>query len=424
MLDIKELRQNPDRAEKKLQTKDPKASCKVALSLYERICDAKTTLDEHRANLNAESKLIGEKKRAGEDVSSIVSKMGDIKEVIHTLSSELEDLEIEYEKIMLEMPNLPDSDIKVSYAPEENVCIKEFGTKPTFSFKPKNHLELNEIHSLFDLTRGAKIAGSGWPLYCGQGALIEWALLRLMIDIHLKNGFYPMHVPYLVRPEILQGSGQLPKFKDQVFQIHDEDYNLYMIPTAEVALNGYHFDEIIDEKKLPLKYISQTPCFRREAGAAGAGTRGLIRVHQFNKVEMFCFTTPEQSEQVFEEMCRSAEEVLETLGLHYRNMLLVTGDMSFAAKRTVDIEVWIPGQDRYYEVSSVSNCGDFQARRSKTRGRKEGEKPYLVHTLNGSGLATARLFVALLENNQQEDGSIIIPEGLRPYLNGLEILAP
>ncbi len=424
MLDIKVLKKDPQLAEKKLQYKDPDASCLPALALYEKICDTRTILETHQANLNIKSKLIGEKKRSGENIAPLMKNIDEIKEAIHTLSAELEIIEEEYEALMLNLPNLPNDDIKVSPDPKDNVCIKEFKEKPTFDFAPKNHLELGEIHDLFDFARAAKISGSGWPVYKGYGALIEWALLRLMVDIHVKNGFTPLHVPLLVRPEIIAGSGQLPKFEKQLFKIQDEDYNLYLIPTSEVSINGFHYDEILSEEDLPLKYISVTPCFRREAGAAGSKERGLIRVHQFNKVEMFCFTKPEESPAIFEMMSRSAEEVLETLDMHYRNMCLVTGDMSFAAARTVDIEVWLPGQDRYYEVSSVSNCTDFQSRRSKTRAKKEGEKPYLVHTLNGSGLATSRLMVALLENNQQPDGTVIIPKGLRPYLGGLDALRP
>jgi seryl-tRNA synthetase len=243
-----------------------------------------------------------------------------------------------------------------------------------------------------------------------------------MLDIHLENGFQMIMPPHLVRPEIMFGSGQLPKFEKQLFKIQDEDYKLFLIPTAEVAINGLHYDEIFKEEELPLKYCAYTPCFRREAGAAGSQERGLIRMHQFNKVEMFAFTKPEQSGEVFDQMMASAEEILEGLGLHYRNMLLVTGDMSFAAARTVDIEVWLPGQNRYYEVSSVSNCTDFQARRSQTRFRHKEDKPEFVHTLNGSGLATSRLMVALLENNQQEDGSVLLPVVLHKYMNGIKEL--
>ena len=231
-------------------------------------------------------------------------------------------------------------------------------------------------------------------------------------------------VPHLVRSEIMFASGQLPKFEKQLFKLHDEDYELYLIPTSEVALNGLHKDEIFKEEDLPTKYCCYSPCFRREAGAAGSQERGLIRVHQFNKVEMFCFTTPEQSEKIFAEMQASAESILRGLGLHYRSMLLVTGDMSFAAAKTVDVEAWLPGQNRYYEVSSVSNCTDFQSRRSQIRYKKKEDKPELIHTLNGSGLATSRLMVSLLENNQQADGSVILPEVLHKYMNGINILKP
>jgi seryl-tRNA synthetase len=226
--------------------------------------------------------------------------------------------------------------------------------------------------------------------------------------------------PHLVKPEIMFGSGQLPKFEHQLFKLHDEQHQLYLIPTSEVVLNGMHYDEILHEADLPLKYCAYTPCFRREAGAAGSQERGLIRTHQFNKVEMFAFTTPAQSERMFEEMLASAEQVLQGLNLHYRLMLLVTGDMSFAAAKTVDVEVWLPGQNRYYEVSSISLCTDYQARRSLIRFRKKEEKPEFVHTLNGSGLATSRLMVALLENNQEADGSVQLPIVLHKYLNGIK----
>jgi seryl-tRNA synthetase len=246
-----------------------------------------------------------------------------------------------------------------------------------------------------------------------------------MLDIHRKNGFIQIIPPLLVKPEIMYGSGQLPKFESQLYKLQDDEFQLYLIPTAEVPLNGLYLDEIIDGKKLPLKYVAYSQCFRREAGAAGKQERGLIRTHQFNKVELFCFTKPEESQGIFEKMMASAEEMLQGLKIHYRDMLLVTGDMSYASAKTIDIEVWLPGQNRYYEVSSVSNCTDFQARRSNTRFKAaQDEKPQFVHTLNGSGVATSRLMVALLENNQKEDGSVTIPEALHPYLGGLDRLAP
>jgi seryl-tRNA synthetase len=244
-----------------------------------------------------------------------------------------------------------------------------------------------------------------------------------MLDVHRKNGFTQIIPPILVRPDTMFASAHLPKFEDQLFKIKDDDFQLYLIPTSESALNGQHMGDILEEKDLPLCYTAYTPCFRREAGAAGSGERGLIRTHQFNKVELFCFTLPEKSNAVFEQMIQSAEEVLQGLELHYRNMLLTTGDMSFAAAKTVDIEVYLPGQNRYYEVSSVSNCTDFQSRRSQTKVRLENGKTEFVHTLNGSGVATSRLMVALLENNQQPDGSVLVPKILHRYLGEERLVA-
>jgi seryl-tRNA synthetase len=315
-------------------------------------------------------------------------------------------------------------DIKIAEDPCDNVMIKEFKTKREFDFPFKNHLELNERLNILDFKRGAKLSGTGWPLYRGLGARLEWALINYMIDTQIKNGFEFWLPPILVRKEIVYGSGQLPKFENQQFKVTDDDYNLYLISTSEVALNGLHSDEILTDDQLPLKYTAYTPCFRREAGAAGSQERGLIRMHQFNKVEMFAFTRPEESMEMFDTMLASAEEILQGLEIHYRNMLLVTGDMSFGSARTVDIEVWLPGQNRYYEVSSVSNCTDYQARRSKTRYRTKDSKTEFVHTLNGSGLATSRLLVAILENNQNADGSVDIPKILQKYLGGISKLEP
>ena len=315
------------------------------------------------------------------------------------------------------------ADVPVSPDPADNVCLKTWGEKPTFGFEPKNHVELNEQLHLFDFKRGAKLSGTGWPVYKGMGARLEWALLQYMIDTHIRHGFEMWMLPYLVRRDVMYGAAQLPKFESQLFNLNDPDYPLYLIPTGEVPLNGLHYDEILQEEELPKRYVAYTPCFRREAGAAGSGERGLIRVHQFNKVEMYCFTKPEESDAMFEEMLSCAEKVVEGLGLHYRNMLLVTGDISFSSAKTVDLEVYLPGQERYYEVSSISNCRDFQARRSKIRYRREG-KPEFVHTLNGSGVATSRLMVGLLEANQQEDGSVIIPPILCPYLGDQERILP
>jgi seryl-tRNA synthetase len=416
MLDLKELRKHPDQIEAKLRTKDPALSLTATLSLDEKIRHLKTENEELKAKRNAISKEIGQKRHGGQDATSLLTDVGTMSETIHRTDHEIAQLESELHAVLALFPNIPMDDVPVSPSPKDNVCIKEWGIRKTFDFPFKNHLELNEKLHFFDFGRSVKLSGSGWPLYTNLGARLEWALINFMLDTHRKNGFTQILPPLLARPEVLFGSTHLPKFEEQLFRLRDEHHHLYLLPTSEVALNGMHMDEIFDEAQLPIKYTAYTPCFRREAGAAGAQERGLIRMHQFNKVELFCFTTPEQSAHVFEEMLNSAEEVLQRLDLHYRNMLLTTGDMSFAAAKTVDIEVWLPGQHRYYEVSSVSNCTDFQARRSQTRFRRKGGKPELVHTLNGSGLATSRLMVALLENNQRPDGSILVPKALQRYL--------
>lgn len=416
MLDVKELRKDPKGFETKLKNKVPEVNLLPLIELDERIRNLKTEVEEKKSQRNNASKEIGLKKQRGEDISSFMQEMARVADQISHHDRDISHLEKELEMQLACLPNLPMDDVPISPSPKDNVCIKTWGEKPTFDFPFKNHVELNEQLKLFDFPRAAKMSGSGWPLYVGFGARLEWALLNYMLDTHRKNGFTQVIPPLLVRPEMMFGVGQLPKFEGQLFKIRDEDYNLYLIPTAECSINGMHYDEIIEEAQLPLKYTAYTPCFRREAGAAGSQERGLIRTHQFNKVEMFCFTTPEESPLVYEQMLQSAEEILQGLGIHYRNMLLTTGDMSFAAAKTIDIEVWLPGQNRYYEVSSVSNCTDFQSRRSQTRFRPKNGKTQFVHTLNGSGLATSRLMVALLENNQQPDGSILVPKILHRYL--------
>jgi len=261
-------------------------------------------------------------------------------------------------------------------------------------------------------------------VYKGMGARLEWGLINMMLDFHIKNGFTQWMTPLLVHQDMMYGSGQFPKFKDQAYELVDKQYKLSLLPTAEVALNALHYDEILTEEELPLKYVAYTPCFRREAGAAGKNERGLIRTHQFNKVEMFAFCRPDRSGAMFDTFVASAEALLEMLELPYKRMELVTGDMSFSGAKTADIEVYLPGQERYMEVSSISDCTDFQARRSKIRFRKKGEKTQFVHTLNGSGLATSRVMVALLENHQKADGSISIPKALQKYIGGKEKLLP
>lgn len=423
MLDIKLIRKDPKAIEKKLQTKLPEIDLSEIVELDNKVRELKTKAEQLKATRNEYSQKIGELKRQKQDASELMNHVSEMAEQIHKLDHEAAHAEEKFHFEMSKLPNIPMDDIKVSQDPKENVPIKVVGEKPSFDFTFKNHVELNDLLHIFDFKRGAKITGTGWPVYRGLGARLEWALINYMLDTQIKNGFMQWMPPVLVKKDIIYGSGQLPKFEKQQFKINDEDFHLYLIPTAEVALNGLHYDEILTEEQLPLKYAAYTPCFRREAGAAGSQERGLIRTHQFNKVEMFCFTKPDESQQVFETMLASAEEILQGLGLHYRNMLLVTGDMSFASAKTIDIEVWLPGQNRYYEVSSVSNCTDYQSRRSNIRFRKEGKLEF-VHTLNGSGLATSRLMVALLENNQNADGSVNIPTVLQRYLGGINKITP
>lgn len=424
MLDIKLIRKNQAEAEAKLRTKEPGINLGPIVELDEEIRKLKTRVETLKAERNEASKEIGDKKRKGENADEIIKRVAEFSDEVHATDQKITELEASCNDLLSRLPNFPKDGVKVSPDPADNVNIKEWGKKREFTFEPKNHMELGESLKLFDFERGAKITGSGWPIYRGMGARLEWALLNYMLSIHIKNGFEQWMVPLAVKRDTIYGSGQLPKFEDQQFKLTDKDYDFFLIPTSEVALNGLHIDEIMEEEDLPARYVCYTPCFRREAGAAGGKERGLIRVHQFNKVEMFVFSKPEESWKIFEQMCASAEEILQGLGIHYRNMALVTGDMSFASAYTVDIEVWLPGQNRYYEVSSVSNCTDYQSRRSNIRYRPKGEKPEFVHTLNGSGLATSRLMVSLLENNQNPDGSVTIPPVLRPYLGGIEVLTP
>lgn len=424
MLDIKLLRENPKNIEKKLKSKIPDIDIFKILSLDEEVRKIQKKVDDLKSKRNSSSKEIALLKRENKDTTDLVSEMSKLSKEIQELDKKFKEVSQKKDFLLSTLPNIPGAEAPISLNVADNKCIKTHKEKKTFDFPIKNHVEIGENLNLFDFKRAAKIAKNRFSMYTGMGARLEWALLNYMLDIHRQNSFMQIIPPLLVKKEIMFGAAQLPKFKDQLFHIQDEDYDLYLIPTAEVPLNGIHLDEILNEDDLPIKYVAYTPCFRREAGTHGKNERGLIRTHQFNKVELFSLTKPEDSEKVFNEMLLSAEEVLKGLDLHYRNMLLCTGDMSFTSAKTIDIEVYLPGQNRYYEVSSVSNCTDFQARRSKIRYRKKDEKPIFVHTLNASGLATSRLMVAILENFQQEDGSVLIPMVLRKYLDDQKYLTP
>lgn len=424
MIDLKLLRKEQAKIGARLKEKVPELDIDAVLSLDEEVRQKKTRVEQLKAKRNESSDKIGQMKRQGQDTSSLMKEMALMAEEITKIDQELASLETTLLDLHARLPNIPLDDVPFGVDASENVQIRSWKEKPTFSFHAKNHVELNEKHHLFDFKRAAKLSGTGWPSYRGMGARLEWALIQYLINYHVANGYEQWLPPLAVKEEVMFHAGQLPKFANQQYKVINEEHPLYLVPTAEVALNGLFAGEILPEEELPKKCVAYTPCFRREAGAAGSQERGLIRMHQFNKVEMFAFTKPEESVAMFDEFVNHAENLLKGLDIHFRSMLLCTGDMSFAAAKTVDIEVWLPGQNRYYEVSSVSNCTDFQSRRSDTRFRKKGQKPELVHTLNGSGLATSRLMVALLENNQQEDGSIRIPKALQPYLGGLEVLKP
>ncbi len=416
MLDIKLLRKEREKIEAKLKSKDPSIDLSSVLSLDEQIRAIKTE-DEHlKAKRNDYSKKVGELKKRGESADALMEEVRVIGNQIAELDEKLHQLEASFTDALARLPNIPMEDVKISPHAADNEIVKVVGKKPSFSFAPKHHVELNEKLHLFDFIHTAKTTGSGWPAYRGWGARLEWALLSYMIDVQILNGFEFWLPPLMVRPPIMFGSGQIPKFEGQYYKLDDPEYPLYLIPTSEVILNGIHSDEILAEENLPIKYAAYSPCFRREAGAAGAQERGMIRIHQFNKVEMFAFTRPDQSAEMMDQMIAVAEEILSGLQLHYRLSLLVTGDMSFAAAKTLDVEVWLPGQNRYYEVSSISNCTDYQARRSKIRYKDKTGKTDFVHTLNGSGLATSRLMVALLENNQDADGTVHLPPVLQEKL--------
>ena len=423
MLDIKLIESEPELCQKRLRSKEANADLSPCLELHKKARTIRIELEELQAESNQAAKEIGILKREKKDASEAMGRVAGLKEKIQTLKQSLSQSTTQLEDALAMLPNLPAEDIPVSLDPADNEVIKTWGEKPKFDFEIKNHMELATNLGIIDFEKGAKIGGSGFILYTGMGARLEWALLQWMINYHLENEYEMILPPLLAKSEALYHAAQFPKFRDQVFKITDDHFDLCLLPTAEVALNAMHADEILKSETLPLKYVSMTPCFRRESGGYGKNERGMIRMHQFNKVEMFSFSRPEESDQIHNELRGHAEKLLELLEIPYQTTNLVTGDISFAAQKTYDIEAWLPAQDKHMEVSSVSNCGDFQSRRSKARFKNEEGQMTLCHTLNGSGLATSRVMVALLENFQQSDGSVLIPKVLHPYL-GVDRLTP
>jgi len=426
MIDIKLIRETPDTVKQSLLRKGYDCCSEidriVALDAHRRNLIAASETD--KAEQNRTSRMIPQLKKEGCDTAEIFERLNSLKENIRENEAALRDVEIELDELMLGLPNPPDDDLAPG-GKENNEPLRYYGQPHTFDFEPKNHMELCAGLGLIDYPRGVKLAGSGFWIYRGLGARLEWALLNYFIDTHIADGYELLFVPHMLEYQCGLTAGQFPKFADEVYKIANptDDRMHYMIPTAEAALVSLHRDEILAESELPKKYISFTPCFRREAGTYGSEERGMVRGHQFNKVEMVQYTTPEGSPAAFDELVSKAEALVAGLGFHFRTVKLAAGDCSAAMARTYDIEIQIPSMKGYKEVSSVSNSRCYQARRGAMRFRREATgKTEFMHTLNGSGLATSRILPALVEQNQQEDGSIVIPEALRKYLGGLEII--
>ena len=419
MLDIKYLLENRDEAKELLTSRKigPALVEKIILD-YEEKCRTQKDADDLRNRRNTISKEIGAKKSKGENADELMAGVAAIKTQMEAIEAREKILDASIRDTLLRIPNLPRPDVPVGQDESSNKEVSRWGTPRKFGFTPMEHHDIGEKLGIIDFERGAKIAGHGFILYRGAGALLERALINFMLDTHTSDGFQEQFVPFMINTESLTATGQLPKFEEDSYRIDGE--NLYMNPTAEVPLTNIYRDEILDESALPIKVTAYAPSFRREAGSYGKDTKGLIRVHQFNKVELVKFARPEDSEMEQQSMLAQAEKVLRLLELPYRVIVLSTGDMGFSSAKCYDIEVWLPSLGGYKEISSVSNCTDFQARRANIRFRREEtKKTEFVHTLNGSGLAVGRTMVAILENYQKQDGSIEIPAVLVPYMRGL-----
>lgn len=419
MLDRKLLRQEFDAVAEKLATR---GVARDTLEQYRELDQERRDLivkdEEAKQTRNRVSEEIAQLKRDKEDADDKIKEMREIGEEIKAMDQKLDAIEDQLEAIEFALPNIPHEDVPIGEDEDDNVEIRRWGEPRAFDFEPLNHWDIAENLGILDFERAAKVAGARFVYYRGLGARLERALYNFMLDCHIEAGFIEMIPPYMVNEQAMFGTGQFPKFKEDVFQLND-DRNFSLIPTAEVPLTNYYSDEILDQDALPIYMTALSPSFRSEAGSAGRDTRGLIRMHQFNKVELVKFAKPEESYQELESMTEEAERILQALEIPYRTIVLSTGDMGFSAAKTYDIEAWVPAQDTYREISSCSNCEAFQARRAKIRYRDEEGKVQYLHTLNGSGVAVGRAVVALLENYQQADGSVKIPEVLVPYMGGV-----
>ena len=423
MLDIKWIREEPQAFDQALARRGLAALSSAALDLDRRHREAQAELQAMQARRNEASKQVGEAKRKGEAADDLMAEVAGLKDRMAETEASVKALAGEIDALLSGIPNLPAADVPDGPDESANVTQREVGDRPAFAFAPKQHFELGEAWGLIDFETSAKLSGSRFVVLKGAVARLHRALAQFMIDRHTQeNGYTEVAPPYLVRDPILYGTGQLPKFAEDLFRTEE---GFWLIPTAEVPLTNLVAGDILDEANLPLRVTALTPCFRSEAGAAGKDTRGMLRQHQFDKVELVSIARPEESDQELERMTACAEGVLQALELPYRVVVLSTGDMGFAARKTYDIEVWLPGQDAYREISSCSNCGDFQARRMKARYRPAGEKgTRFVHSLNGSGVAVGRALIAVLENYQQADGTVRVPAALAPYMGGQEVIGP
>ena len=420
MLDMRFIRENLDFVTERLSTRGGQ----VDLTAFQKLDDQRRSLllavEEMKARRNSESAEIGKLKKQGLDAGERQEAVRSLGEEIKAVDDKAKDVIQHLSNLLLTFPNIPHESVPVGTDEKDNELVRKWSEKPVLDFEPLAHWDLGEMLGIIDLPRAAKIAGARFSMLMGAGARLERALINFMLDLHIEeHGYREVLTPFMVQPPSMLGTGQLPKFADDLFSVENGEF--YLIPTAEVPVTNIHREEILNESDLPIYYAAYSPCFRREAGSHGKDTRGLIRLHQFNKVELVKFTRPEDSYEELESLTRNAEQVLQKLGLHYRVVTLATGDLGFSAAKTYDLEVWLPGQEAYREISSCSNFEDFQARRAQIRFRPtEGKGISFVHTINGSGLAVGRCLVAILENYQQADGTVIIPEVLRPYMNNME----
>ncbi|HEV8675760.1 MAG TPA: serine--tRNA ligase [Methylomirabilota bacterium] len=427
MLDPRFIREHPDAVEKAFKDRGAQVPLHEFLLADGKRRGLLQDVEERKARRNRASEAIAAAKRRGEDVAAAIAESRSLGEDIQALDAQVRAIEAELEALSLRFPNLPHPTVPIGHSAEENVEVRRWGEPRAFPFPPRPHWEIGDVLGILDFERAAKLAKSRFAVLWGPGARLERALSQFMLDLHTRQHAYrEVWVPHLVNAETMVGVGQLPKFEDELFKTHEPEHGrqLYLIPTAEVPLTALHAREVLPAESLPRKYTALTPCYRREAGTYGQDTKGMLRQHQFDKVELVKLTTPETSYDELESMVGDAEAVLQQLELPYRVVLLCTGDLGFASAKTYDLEVWLPAQGRYREISSCSNCEAFQARRAELRYRPVGGKAEHLHTLNGSGLAVGRTLIAVLENYQEADGSVVVPEALRPYLDGQSRLTP